>query len=113
LSTLQKPTEVEQQVAGRSKVDSKIQKILTKTSKLMGQEVEGEVVGEVVAKVTELVDVASKTLQTSAAKKVALKNAKVAGVKMTLFFTLIETKYRKNNKVTMKYHITNAFLYFE
>ena len=62
----------------------------------MGQEVEDEVAAEVVSKVSDVVDVATKTLQTDAAKKIALKNAKISGVK--LHSTLRNIDWNKNRR---------------
>ena len=73
-------TDQQQQQAGLTKVDTKTQKMSTKTSKIFGQNVEKEVVGEVVVKATEIGDTANQSFQTEAVRKVALRNAKIAGV---------------------------------
>ena len=52
-------------------------------SKMMGEKVEKEVVGQVVAKAAEVGDVANESLQVVGTKKIALRNAKMAGVKNT------------------------------
>ena len=81
--TLATPTDTadQQQKADQTKVvDSKTQKMSTKSSKIMGQTVEKEVVGQVVAKAAEVGDVANEILQTEVVRKVALRNAKIAGV---------------------------------
>ena len=73
-------TDQQQRQAGQTKVDTKTQKISTKTSTIFGQNVEKEVVGQIVVTATEIGDTANQSLQTEAVRKVALRNAKIAGV---------------------------------
>ena len=60
----------------------------------MGEDVERETLGHVVVKTTEAGDVASESLQASSVKKIALRNAKIAGVKHILTENKLKCKKR-------------------
>ena len=81
LSALKQPTDVSTQVADLTTFDTKATHMPTKTPTLMGEELQGERTGLVASKATaEAADVASKVLQTDATKRLAVKNATLAGV---------------------------------
>ena len=87
LSALKQPTDVSAQVADLTTFDTKATHMPTKTPTLMGEELQGERTGLVASKATaEAADVASKVLQTDATKRLAVKNATLAGVIKHPFF---------------------------
>jgi len=68
-------------VADLKTFDTKAKLVPTKTPTLMGEELQGEQTGLVASKASaEVTDVATKVLQTDATKRMAVKNARIAGV---------------------------------
>ena len=80
LNIFEPQTNVETQMADTKTFDTKAIKVPTKTSTLMGEKVDKEIVGLVTAKDVEAVDVACEVRQPDASNRIALKNAKIAGV---------------------------------
>ena len=112
LSDLKQPTDVSTQVADQTTVDTKAKHMPTKTPTLMGEELQGERTGLVASKSTaEAADVASKVLQTDATKRLAVKNATLAGVIKHPFFLIKHPLPKILHYVTRTMSFRNTIYY--